>query len=145
MGREHRRNRAVGRPARRSREWHLPSRSPARIAKPVVRKTPPPPAAPCQRHRLPLNPGVTHGKPDRPYLESWLRRTRKQLSGSGRLTEVALILSREEGQTPAHWSTYLRDVLDEVETPSLDLLTRIDALLARPVVKDKPAEQPGLF
>lgn len=88
---------------------------------------------------------MLHGKPDRPYLESWLRRTRKQLSGSGRLTEVALILSREEGQTPAHWSTYLRDVLDEVETPSLDLLTRIDALLARPVVKDKPAEQPGLF
>ena len=88
---------------------------------------------------------VLHGKPDRPYLENWLRRTRKQLSGSGRLTEVALILSREEGNTPAHWSTYLRDVLDEVETPSLDLLTRIDALLARPVAKDKPAEQPGLF
>ena len=86
-----------------------------------------------------------NAKPDRPYLENWLRRTRKQLSGSGRLTEVSLILSREEGRTPGYWSTYLRDVLDEVETPSLDLLTRIDALLARPVVKDKPDEQPGLF
>lgn len=70
---------------------------------------------------------------------------RKQLAGSGRLTELALILSREEGNTPAHWSTYLRDVLDEVETPSLDLLTRIDALLARPVKPGGLDEHPGLF
>jgi hypothetical protein len=88
---------------------------------------------------------VIHGRPERPYLESWLRRMRKQLAGSGRLTELALILSREEGNTPDHWSTYLRDVLDEVETPSLDLLTRIDALLARPVATPAQEDQPGLF
>ncbi len=70
---------------------------------------------------------------------------RKQLAGSGRLTELALILSREEGNTPTHWSTYLRDMLDEVETPSLDLLTRIDALLARPVATPAKEEHPGLF
>ncbi len=86
-----------------------------------------------------------NGKPDRPYLESWLRRTRKQLAGSGRLSEIALILSREEGRTPAHWSTYLREVLEEETTPSLDLLTRIDALLARPAKADGTNEQPGLF
>ena len=84
-------------------------------------------------------------KPDRPYLESWLRRTRKQLSGSGRLSEIALILSREEGNTPGHWSTWLRGVLEEETTPSLDLLTRIDALLAKPVASSTDADTPDLF
>ena len=96
-------------------------------------------------HRTRLNTGVLNAKPGRPYLESWLRRMRKQLAGSGRLSEVALILSREEGRTPEHWAAYLRDVLEEDETPSLDLLTRIDALLARPVATPPKAEQPGLF
>ena len=85
------------------------------------------------------------GKPDRPYLESWLRRTRKQLAGSGRLSEIALILSREDGRTPQHWSSYLREVLEEEVTPSLDLLTRIDALLAKPLSRDKPEESPPLL
>jgi hypothetical protein len=88
---------------------------------------------------------VFPGKPDRPYLESWLRRTRKQLAASGRLSEVALILSREDGNTSAHWSGYLRQVLEEETTPSLDLLTRIDALLARPAASDAATEQPDLF
>lgn len=84
-------------------------------------------------------------KPDRPYLETWLRRTRKQLSASGRLSEIALILSREDGNTPAHWSSYLREVLEEEVTPSLDLLTRIDAMLAKPVKAGYQPESPGLF
>jgi hypothetical protein len=88
---------------------------------------------------------VFPAKPDRPYLETWLRRTRKQLSASGRLSEIALILSREDGNTATHWSSYLRDVLEEEVTPSLDLLTRIDAILARPVKVNCQPETPGLF
>jgi hypothetical protein len=88
---------------------------------------------------------VFPGKPDRPYLESWLRRTRKQLAASGRLSEIALILSRGDGQTPQQWSSYLREVLDEEATPSLDLLTRIDAILAKPVRRENPSETPPLF
>lgn len=84
-------------------------------------------------------------KPDRPYLETWLRRTRKQLATSGRLSEIALILSREEGNTAAHWSSYLREVLEEETTPSLDLLTRIDAMLAQPVKNRQTEDEPGLF
>lgn len=86
-----------------------------------------------------------NAKPDRPYLESWLRRTRKQLAGSGRLSEVALILSKEDGDSPERWSQCIRDILDERTTPSLDFLTRIDAILARPVDRRPPDEQPGLF
>lgn len=85
------------------------------------------------------------GKPDRPYLESWLRRTRKQLAASGRLSEIALILSRDDGQNPQQWSTYLREVLEEEVTPSLDLLTRIDAILAKPVRREDASETPPLF
>ena len=84
-------------------------------------------------------------KPDRPYLETWLRRTRKQLSASGRLSEIALILSREDGNTSAHWSSYLRGVLEEEVTPSLDLLTRIDAILAKPVKANSQPDAPRLF
>lgn len=86
-----------------------------------------------------------NGKPDRPYLESWLRRTRKQLSASGRLTELSLILSKEEGHTASHWSSYLREVLEEETTPSLDLLTRIDAILAKPVKAAEKNDAPSLF
>jgi len=88
---------------------------------------------------------VFNAKPDRPYLESWLRRTRKQLAASGRLSEVALILSKEDGDSPERWSQLIRDILDERTTPSLDLLTRIDAVLARPVDRNTPDEQPRLF
>lgn len=86
-----------------------------------------------------------NGKPERPYFDSWLRRTRKQLAASGRLSEIALILSKEEGNTPHHWSGYLRDLLDEQATPSLDLLTRIDALLATPVKRRDGTDNPQLF
>lgn len=86
------------------------------------------------------------GKPDRPYLESWLRRTRKQLAASGRLSEVALILSREDGGSPGYWSSHLREVIEERTTPSLDFLTRIDALLARPALPPTSgSDQPTLF
>lgn len=88
---------------------------------------------------------VFNAKPDRPYLESWLRRTRKQLAGSGRLSEVALILSREEGNTSAHWSSYIREILEQEATPSLELLTKIDAILAKPVKTAEGQETPPLF
>lgn len=86
-----------------------------------------------------------NGKPERPYFESWLRRTRKQLAASGRLSEIALILSKEEGNTPLHWSSYLRELLEEQATPSVDLLTRIDALLATPIRKEGEMDGPPLL
>lgn len=85
------------------------------------------------------------GKPDRPYFENWLKRTRKQLAASGRLSEIALILSREEGRTPQYWSCYLREVLEEEATPSVDLLTRLDAILAKPIPAEIPLDSPPLF
>lgn len=71
-------------------------------------------------------------KPDRPYFEAWLRRTGRQFAVSGRLSQIAFVLAKEEGGTPEEWSTRLRTLLEGNEAPSIDLLTRIDALLAGP-------------
>jgi len=74
---------------------------------------------------------MSGGKPaDRPYLETWLRRTRRELAPSGRLSEIALRLSREEGGTPDEWRRKLRAILEGEETPTFELLTRIDAMVA---------------
>lgn len=67
---------------------------------------------------------------DRPYFEAWLRRTGRQLAMSGRLSQTATVLAASEGGTVDEWRTRLRTLLDGGEVPTLDLLIRIDALLA---------------
>lgn len=67
---------------------------------------------------------------DRPYFEVWLRRTGRQLAISGRLTQVAWALAAEDGGSVEEWRAQLRTLLDGGCLPSLELLTRIDKLLA---------------
>lgn len=86
------------------------------------------------------------GKKDRPYFEAWLRRTGKQFAVSGRLTQTAMVLAAEEGGTVDEWRSRLRVLLEGEEVPSLDLLTRIDALLAGPTLpKHGDDSQQSLF
>lgn len=72
----------------------------------------------------------------KPYLEAWLRRTGRALSASGRLSEVALILSRKKGGDTGVWAVRLRRILGREEDPGFELLTEIDAILARPAKRD---------
>jgi hypothetical protein len=72
---------------------------------------------------------VFSGKKERRYFEAWLQRSRKQFAISGRLSQVATVLAEEEGQSVEAWRQRLRVFLDGDEVPSLELLTRIDALL----------------
>ena len=74
----------------------------------------------------------------KPYFEAWLKRPRRQLSPSGRLSETAWILSREDGSGHEQWRARLRGLLEGDELPSLDLLVKIDSLLAGA----KPASSP---
>jgi len=69
---------------------------------------------------------------DRPYFDAWLRRTGRQFAVSGRLSQTAIALAASEGGSADEWRNRLRVLLDGGEMPSLDLLTRIDALLAGP-------------
>ena len=71
-------------------------------------------------------------KPDRPYFEAWLRRTSRRFAVSGRLSQTAMVLASENGGTPDEWRNRLRILMSGGEAPSLDLLTRIDALLTGP-------------
>ncbi|MFC7339236.1 hypothetical protein ACFQY0_18730 [Haloferula chungangensis] len=86
-----------------------------------------------------------HHRPAHPYLIAWLRRTRKQLAKSGRLSETALILSQKEGGHPSTWSTELRAILEGDVIPSLDLITMIDSILARPTAPLSQRDCPLLF
>jgi hypothetical protein len=81
---------------------------------------------------LPENIGVITVKPDRPYFDAWLRRTKRRFAVSGRLSQVAMVLANENGGTSDEWRERLRIFLNGKESPSLELLTRIDALLSGP-------------
>jgi len=73
---------------------------------------------------------VISSKTDRPYFDAWLRRTGRQFAVSGRLTQTAAALSMTEGGTVDEWRARLRTLMEGEEVPSLDLLMRIDSLLA---------------
>lgn len=82
------------------------------------------------------------------YLDTWLRRTRKQLTASGRITQVAAVLAAEDGTPAANWTQTLRAILDGEFPPDLDVLTRIDAILAGTPTRaspDEPTEQLDMF
>jgi len=75
---------------------------------------------------------VISAKPDRPYFEAWLRRAGRRLAVSGKLSEIAMVLAKEnDGDTQA-WRQQLYRIMQGEDIPSLDLLTRIDALLVGP-------------
>jgi hypothetical protein len=78
-------------------------------------------------------------KPERPYFEAWLRRMKRQFAASGRLSQTAVLLSGEYGGSPDVWSKRLRALLDGGEAPTIELLTRIDALVA-PRAESQPDE-----
>ncbi len=81
---------------------------------------------------------MDHDSVSKPFLFAWLRRTRKQLSVSGRLSELALILSREQQQlSESDWRTKLNAIFQGDEEPSIELLTKIDSLLAQPSSKQR--------
>lgn len=85
-------------------------------------------------------------KPDRPYFEAWLRRTKRQFAVSGRLTQTATLLAAQGDGTTEEWSARLRTMMSGREMPSIELLTRIDALLAGTSKTPANADsQPSLF
>ena len=68
----------------------------------------------------------------KPYLDTWLKRTGRELSVSGRLSELTMILSTKKGGSADQWRERLQRILSREEEPGFELLTEIDMLLARP-------------
>ena len=85
-------------------------------------------------------------KPAEPFMEAWLRRTRKKFSGSGRISQAALIFSQEEGETQEIWQRRLRSILNGRQAPTVEVLARLDKLAAgNPVQPEDPPSQAELF
>lgn len=66
---------------------------------------------------------------DRPYIQSWLKRVGRQLSGSGRLSQTALALSKTRGGAVEDWRKRLRSMLEGDQLPDPELITDIDRML----------------
>ncbi|MGJ8641941.1 MAG: hypothetical protein ACSHX9_00920 [Luteolibacter sp.] len=83
---------------------------------------------------------ASNGKP-RPYLDAWLKRVGKQLSVSGRLSELVIILS--EGKKSDHdvWRKRLQRILDREEEPDPELLMKIDLILAPPSMRQSVKDE----
>ncbi len=88
---------------------------------------------------------VPNSKIERPYFDAWLRRTGRQFAISGRLTQTAGALAAEQGGTVDEWRARLRSLLAGGEIPSLELLTRIDALLVGPSKSRREDNAQGLL
>lgn len=71
-------------------------------------------------------------KPDRPYFEAWLRRAGRRLAASGKLSQIAMVLAKENNGDPHDWRQQLQRIMQGYDIPSFELLTRIDALLIGP-------------
>lgn len=72
------------------------------------------------------------GPNHKPFLEAWLKRTGRQLALSGKLSEVAFILSTQQGGELSEWRKKLQSILNKELEPDFELLTQIDSILARP-------------
>jgi transcriptional regulator with XRE-family HTH domain len=83
---------------------------------------------------------------DSKYIGQWLRRVRKELAISGRLSEIACLLEMQYPGTNPAWSAQLRHLRNGDWEPDPDQLTCIDAVLSRPLKLSTPvAVTPSLF
>lgn len=89
---------------------------------------------------------MAHPSSDRPYVQAWLKRVGRQLSGSGRVTQVAMALSMRQGGEREEWSRKLRDILSGKTKPGAQLIADIDQILAKPSPPSSPCnKQDRLF
>ncbi|MEM9079423.1 MAG: hypothetical protein AAGC74_01885 [Verrucomicrobiota bacterium] len=78
------------------------------------------------------------------YYEKWLPRARRLLAPSGRLTELAMVLSSRDEVSVDEWQGRLRRVLDGKEAPDTDLVFEVERFVARPKVEESGEETPEL-
>ena len=67
----------------------------------------------------------------------WLKRLRRELSPSGRVTQCARQLATAGGPSAKQWEHDLRAILSGEQSPEPSAILRIEKLIARP--KPEPA------
>lgn len=86
---------------------------------------------------------VSHNDPPQDRYQAWLRRTRRRLATSGGVSQAAVRLAAETGGDSRQWRERLEALLAGAEPPTIDMITRIDSLLAKPVPQagENPAQE----
>ena len=77
--------------------------------------------------------------------ESWLAKLRKRAQPSGALSQWAEMLSQKQGGDPEMWREHLREILENEERASLDLILDLDLITAPPRQNENPDEQMPLW
>lgn len=75
----------------------------------------------------------------------WLAKLRKRAQPSGALSQWAEMLSQKQGGDAEMWREHLREVLEEEEKASLDLILDLDLITAPAKPKENPDEQIPLW
>ena len=70
----------------------------------------------------------------------WLSKIRKRAQASGALSQWAELLSKKQGSDPEMWREHLREILEEEEKASLDLILDLD-LITAPARKADPKDE----
>jgi len=77
--------------------------------------------------------------------QTWLKRVRRRLAASGGISQAAMLLATETGGDRSHWRARLEAMLDGSEPPCIDMLTRIDSMLATPSAEISADPAQGLL
>ncbi|MFT3990632.1 MAG: hypothetical protein QM680_04400 [Luteolibacter sp.] len=70
-------------------------------------------------------------KPEQPFFDAWLTRTRKQLSASGQLSQMAFILAKQTEFSEEKWRQILRELIDGKFPPSWEILSLLEKNMPR--------------
>lgn len=75
---------------------------------------------------------------------AWLAKLRKRAQPSGTLSQWAEILAKKQGGDVGIWREHLREILEEEEQASLDLILDLD-LISAPARKATPENEQRSF
>lgn len=79
-----------------------------------------------------------------PY-QTWLTKLRKRARPSGVLSQWAEVLARKQNGDPEMWREHLREILDESERASPDLILDLDLITAPVKHKEDNRDQSTLW
>lgn len=82
---------------------------------------------------------------DQAFMQKWLKRLRKDLSQSGRLTELTMHLADNDPERAELWRTKVRAILDEEEKAGTEFVLAVDRWITlKPKATKGPASNDQL-
>jgi hypothetical protein len=85
-----------------------------------------------------------YSRPMKTY-DSWLGKLRKRAQPSGALSQWAEMLAKKQGGDAEMWREHLREILEQEEQASLDLILDLDLITAPAKESESPDKQIPLW